>query len=59
VYSAEGPEKYRRLSELKSKYDPENVFHIIPMSAYLKRAVRKHQSLRKEQVLIQPTLYGR
>jgi FAD/FMN-containing dehydrogenase len=30
VSSAHGPENYRRLRELKSKYDPANVFHNNP-----------------------------
>jgi FAD/FMN-containing dehydrogenase len=30
VSSAHGPENYRRLCELKSKYDPGNVFHTNP-----------------------------
>jgi FAD/FMN-containing dehydrogenase len=30
VRSAHGPENYRRLRELKSKYDPANVFHNNP-----------------------------
>jgi FAD/FMN-containing dehydrogenase len=30
VSLAHGPENYRRLRELKSKYDPANVFHNNP-----------------------------